>query len=380
MVENNQILNVTRESKFPMIDMSEAFAIIETQFINIHKNIIEIDILKAEDYIASEKVMSPLNIPLSPTSMMDGYAVSINEIDANENIEIISKNFAGEFKSEETKCIKNKCVYVTTGSIIPDWGDCVVQIENTEILKENHIKIKNLSHLTPGKFIRKVGCDIMKGDVLLTEDQKITVSDIALLVSCGVKNLNVYSKPRIGLLSTGNEVISIDIFSKNEEVSNYLTSNPGKIIDSNKEMIKLSLSRLNIPNIIDLGLIPDEYNKIKEKIEDSAQICDIIISSGGVSMGEKDLVKVFLEREGQIFFGRLNMKPGKPTTFAKFSNCFFFALPGNPVSCYVTYQLLITYALNLFQNNDHSQYPNVKAFLLHDTDMDSERPEYQRAM
>lgn len=380
MEENNQIINIHRESKYPMIDMSEAFSIIETQFRNINKNIVEIDILGSEEYIASENVVSPLNIPLFPTSMMDGYAISTKEIDPNEEIEIISKNFAGDFKICETKSIKNKCVYVTTGSIIPDWSDCVLQIENTEIIKENHIKIKNPSHIIAWKFIRKVGSDIRIGDVILKANHKISVSDISLLISCGIKNIKVYSKPRVGILSTGNEVVNIDIFSKNEEILNYLNSNPGKIIDSNKEMIKLFLSKMNVPHIIDLGQIPDEYTKVKEIIESSTQICDIVISSGGVSMGEKDLIKVFLEREGLVFFGRLNMKPGKPTTFAKFGNCFFFALPGNPVSCYVTYQLLLTYALNLSQNNNHFHYPLVKVFLLHDTEMDTEREEYQRAM
>ena len=145
-------------------------------------------------------------------------------------------------------------------------------------------------------------------------------------------------------------------------------------------MIKLMLLKTNISNVIDLGQIPDEYLKVKEKMESSSKLCDFVISSGGVSMGEKDLIKVFLEKEGKILFGRLNMKPGKPTTFAKFNDTIFFALPGNPVSCYVTYQLLLSYALNLFQNSNKFEYPTIKIYILHDIDMDTERPEYQRAM
>ena len=376
-----EILNNYRESKYPMTEMTEAFKLLEIEFLKISKITIEIDVRKAEEYVTSENVESPNNIPIFPTSMMDGYSINLEETDFNQKIEILSKNFAGdEKKIDLNNLIRNKCVYVTTGSIIPSWCNCVIPIENTDIFDNNFIKIKNSSQLMIGKFIRKIGSDIVKGDIIINAGQKINVTDISLLLSCGIKYIMVYAKPRVGILSTGDEILNIDNFSKNEDIVQYFLKNPHQIIDSNKEMIKLLLTKMKISQIIDLGQIPDEYKRVKEKMENSALLCDIVISSGGVSMGEKDLIKVFLEKEGKIFFGRLNMKPGKPTTFAKFYNTYFFALPGNPVSCYVTYQLLLTYAFNLYQNYNKFFFPNINVSIMHDIEMDFERPEYQRAM
>ena len=381
MEDQKEILNTIRESKYQMTDMTDAFKIIELEILNLSKKTFQIDVIKAEQYIIYEDCESPLNIPIFPTSMMDGYAIKVEEINTNLNIEIISKIYAGNKNTvENIDSFKNKCSYVTTGSTIPDWCNCIIPIEYTEYIDKNNIKIISSAQLIAGKFIRKIGCDVIKGEIIMKAGQKIQMMDISLLLSCGLKNVIVYCKPVVGILSTGDEVINIDIFSKNQEISEYLENNPNKIIDSNKEMIKLMLLKTNISNVIDLGQISDEYLKVKEKMESSSKLCDFVISSGGVSMGEKDLIKVFLEKEGKILFGRLNMKPGKPTTFAKFNDTIFFALPGNPVSCYVTYQLLLSYALNLFQNSNKFEYPTIKINILHDIDMDTERPEYQRAM
>lgn len=382
MEENNEVLNLVRESKYQMMDMKDAFKAIEVQCSRFSKKIIQIDVLTAENYVTAEDVISPLSIPISSTSMMDGYAIKIEGSYLDKEFEIICKSYAGNVLVRNIpEELSNKAAYVTTGSCIPDWADCVVQIENTTLSQnKNKIVIKSTSAVTKGKFIRKPGCDMLKGDVVVKSGQRIETSDISLIVACGIRFINVYSKPRIGILSTGDEVIKISQFSNNEEVSNFINKHPHKIIDSNKEMIKLLLKKWNIIEIIDLDHIPDDYNLVKEKMTNASNLCDIVISSGGVSMGEKDLIKVFLEKEGEIFFGRLNMKPGKPTTFAKYGETLFFALPGNPVSCYVTYQLLITYALNLIESQNKFPFPCVKVSLMHNVDMDFERPEYQRAM
>ncbi len=197
-----------------------------------------------------------------------------------------------------------------------------------------------------GQFIRVKGSDISQGDIVLSKNQVLRSAEIGLLATVGrISGIKVYRKPKIGLISTGNELVPADTDQLED----------GQIRDSNKLMLKSVLEEFNVASeIVDYGIIKDKQNDIDGIMQKATAECDIVVTSGGVSMGELDLVKPYVEKEGQVFFGRLNMKPGKPTTFGKIKNALVFSLPGNPVSCFVTSHLFVVPAARILSGQHDS--------------------------
>jgi molybdenum cofactor synthesis domain-containing protein len=354
-------------SKYPMVNMNDGFNMLKEYFLNLEKYIIEIDITKSQNHISAEDVYSKYDVPRTNTSMMDGYGLEINKI-SNETVEVIKSIYAGD-KQDDIIDSNNKCIYVTTGSSLPTNINCVIPIEKVEQIEYNK-KIRLLCKLEDNQFIRHIGSDVANGQKLLSKNDIISITDISLLASTGINRIKVYKLPRIGLISTGNEICDID------NINMIFT------VDTNRVSAKLILNNL-YPNldIIDYGIIQDDIVSITNAFERAnTDGVDILITSGGVSMGERDLVKKFLEINGNIVFGRLNMKPGKPTTFATFKNMAVMGLPGNPVSFVVCCYLIISYSLKLFQNQDVFPFKTIRAKLVGSHDIDTERPEYGRGM
>ncbi len=423
--DNNDMENsnkVVIKSKYEMTDMSNAYQIIRDYFKNIKSSeIIEVNILniKSENYISAERVFAKVNVPSDNTSTMDGYAVKFEKFnlkqdevisigekiyaDYNENDEKSGGNTFDKSNSINTENSLCECVYITTGSKLPSKFDTVIPIEYFEQLPNNKIRLldtyQNSNKIKLNSFIRKPGSDVSLGDEILLADVNVTLNDISVLISLGITSIKVYRPPVIGVLSTGDEIVDIkDTVDKNSSLNTN-----SKIIDTNRITISNLLNSTH-PDIVvkDYGIVNDDILKIESKFKEILNDkIDILITSGGVSMGEKDLVKKLLEQKGEILFGRLNMKPGKPTTFGKFTsddtsntctnanannrtNLTVFALPGNPVSCVVCYYLLIGYAIKAFQVYDIIDpkpiYNSVKAKLLHDVKLDPERPEYSRGV
>lgn len=188
-----------------------------------------------------------------------------------------------------------------------------------------------------------------------------------------IRSISVYKKPKVGLLSTGTELVdaSTDVLED------------GKIRDSNKLMLKAILREFNIASeIIDFGAISDSQEELSEAMTRSCAGCDILVTSGGVSMGEMDLVKPYLEKNGKMLFGRINMKPGKPTTVATIGNTLVFALPGNPVSAFVTAHLFVIPAARVMSGQrDSYQWESRQVQLVpRSVKVDPERPEYHRTV
>jgi gephyrin len=227
-----------------------------------------------------------------------------------------------------------------------------------------------------GTNVRAIGCDIQTNELILKKKQIIRSAEIGLLATVGVTKVKCYSKPIIGILSTGNELVDID-----------MTPNPGtsQIRDSNR--ISLSTAfRADGYHCIDLGIVRDVKADLQSKLLHAATQCDVVVTSGGVSMGDADFVKPLLESLGTVHFGRLNMKPGKPTTFASIiqnsKKTLFFGLPGNPVSCLVTKALMIDPALRRMQGLDSAacMHIQVPVKISSNLKLDHERPEYHRAI
>jgi molybdenum cofactor synthesis domain-containing protein len=362
-----------------MIDMNVAYDLINDYFNNkILYNIIDVEVINSLGFYSAEDVYSKINVPKFKTSMMDGYAIDINKIDLNSEVKVIKSIYVDD-NTKNTDLIKefnlNICVYVTTGSPIPDPFNCVIPIEYAQQIDYNK-KIKFTSdakELKEGSFIRKIGSDVKVDELVLLKNKIININDIGLLLSVGINIIKVFKTPSIAIVSTGDELAD---YKDNINKDNV-------IIDTNRIML-INLIKKDNPNWIikDLGIIRDKIEKVECLFEQCVnEGVDILITSGGVSMGEKDLIKKYLNDKGEIIFGRLNMKPGKPTTFGRYKSVTVFGLPGNPVSCNVCYYLFINYAIRLFQNkNSDFPYSKVKARLIHQVTLDLERPEFSRGM
>lgn len=281
-----------------------------------------VSLLDGLDRVLATAIQSPINVPSADNSAMDGYGFRFSDDQQILNLigySLAGHPFVGEIKSGE-------CVRITTGAIVPAGVDTVVMQEQVSI-GENTIHINVRPPL--GTNIRRAGEDIAQGNVVLPAGHRLTPIDIGLLASIGCNQVHVYRKLRVALLSTGDELTPLG-----------QTLQAGNIYDSNRYTLRALLQRLNL-EVIDLGLQPDEPEIIKASFEKAKQIADVVISTGGVSVGDADYTKTVLDELGNIYFWKVAMKPGKPFAFGKLGDGWFFGLPGNPVSAAVTYHQLV---------------------------------------
>ena len=337
-----------------MIPVEEAKSLVLSSLPKIHSEAVPIS--SSLNRVLSEDIYSPIDFPPFRASTMDGYAV--RSIETPNKFSIFSSIRAGD--SISSSLPPSHCSYITTGASVPVEADAVVPIEEVKIL-DSQIEIPKCQS---NQFIRQVGSDISKGELVGQKGSILRASHIALLASIGINEVQVKKMPVVGLLSTGSELKEVG------QVCKY-----GEIVDSNRLMIKLMLQEVGV-NIKDYGIVSDEFENIRETIRKMSLECDLWISSGGVSMGDKDYVKPIIEMDGEVVFGRINMKPGKPMTFGKIGNCLAFALPGNPASCFVCYYLFVKMAIDEMICNP--QLPIIKVRLNERLKLDF-RPEYHRS-
>lgn len=279
--------------------------------------------------VAAEDIYSPLNVPGFDNSAMDGYAVRAADVAQNPILTVVGKSFAGNPFSGEIKA--GEAVRIMTGAMIPRGCDAVVMQEDTEASGRNSVKIRNIPKL--GQNIRRVGEDVAQGALVLAKGSLLNVTTLPLLASLGIGKAAVFPRLKVALLSTGDELT---------EVGEPLAA--GKIYDTNRFTLRLMLEKLNC-DILDYGILPDEPNLVERAFSEAQQQADVLITSGGVSVGEADFVKESLAKLGEIGFWKIAMKPGKPFAFGKLQKAWFFGLPGNPVSALVTFYQLVQPAL-----------------------------------
>lgn len=280
--------------------------------------------------VVSEDVVSPINIPYDRNSSMDGYALSSKDINYNQSftLKLAGASWAG--KPYEGELQAGQCVRIFTGAVLPNETDSVVVQEQVSADGEN---IVFPAHIAAYQNIREAGEDIKQGRLLCTQMKKLTPHDIGLLSAAGVYDVPVQRKLNIAFFSTGDELISIG-----------QQPEPGKIYDSNRYALA---GLLTDPCYIavDMGAIPDDRHRLEECFKQAAQYNDVIITTGGASVGDADYVKDILASCGKINFWKIAIKPGKPLAFGKIGSCYFFGLPGNPVSVVVTFQQIVAPAL-----------------------------------
>ncbi|MBA2408445.1 MAG: molybdopterin molybdotransferase MoeA [Gammaproteobacteria bacterium] len=284
--------------------------------------------------VLAEDVYSKLDVPGHTNSAMDGFAIRGADIPADgaRTLTIIGTAWAGRpFHGE---CGKGNCVRIMTGAPIPAGADSVVIVERAEVQGES---IRIGADNQRGQNVRAAGEDIARDERVLAVGQRLLPAHLGLLASLGVGEVKVRRRLRVAFFSTGDELKSI---------GEPLTM--GDVYDSNRYTLHGMLTRLGA-DIIDLGVVRDEPLALEEAFAQAARLADVVITSGGVSMGEADFVKCTLDKLGQIGFWKIAMKPGRPLAFGRIGDndagAWFFGLPGNPVSVMVTFYIFVQPAL-----------------------------------
>ncbi|ELL4666470.1 molybdopterin molybdotransferase MoeA [Vibrio fluvialis] len=276
-------------------------------------------------FVLAEDILSPINVPPFDNSAMDGYAVRRAELATATPLPVAGKSFAGQPFDSEWPAMS--CVRIMTGAKIPDGCDAVIMQEQATVSEQgvtfSHTDVK------PNDNIRPTGDDIHQGDVVLSKGARLTPRDIPMIATLGVAKVTVYRKPKVAFFSTGDEL---------KPLGQPLDA--GQIYDSNRYGIKPLIENFGC-EAIDLGIIPDCPETLKATFEKAQRLADVVVTSGGVSVGEADYTKDILEQLGQIGFWKLAIKPGKPFAFGELENAWFCGLPGNPVSAVLTMYVLV---------------------------------------
>ena len=295
----------------------------------------------------AEDVYSPIEVPSHPNSAMDGYAIAGSDLptDGERIYQVIGTSFAGTPSAEV--CKAGQIVRIMTGGLIPDGADTVIMQEQVKVNADTTVTI-NSGHKA-GQNVRLAGEDIRLNAKVLSKGRQINTADLGVLASLGLGELRVYRRPRIAFFSTGDELRSIG-----EPLA------AGEIYDSNRYTLYGMLKELGV-DVLDLGVIKDTQEDIKAAFKEASNMADIVITSGGVSVGDADYIKPTLKEMGDINFWKIRMKPGRPLTFGRIGGAYIFGLPGNPVAVMVTFLQFVKPAIHYLSSGEVKPILSFKA-------------------
>ncbi|WP_445374303.1 molybdopterin molybdotransferase MoeA [Photorhabdus tasmaniensis] len=283
-----------------------------------------VNLTQSSGRITAADIISPINVPPFANSAMDGYAVRYADLHGNIPLPLAGKALAGApFQGEWPA---TTCIRMMTGAPVPADADTVIMQEHTEVTDDGVVFSQPTKR---GQNIRLAGEDIAKGAVVLPAGSKLSTAQLPLIASLGIAEIEVVRKLNVAIFSTGDELQAIGQPLKE-----------GQIYDTNRFAVRLMLEKLGC-DVIDLGVIADNPEALRNAFEEADKKADLVISSGGVSVGEADYTKQMLDELGEISFWKLAIKPGKPFAFGKLKNAWFCGLPGNPVSAVLTFYQLV---------------------------------------
>jgi molybdopterin molybdotransferase len=283
------------------------------------------------DRILAQDIVSPIDVPSHANSAMDGYALVGEDLPQESvTLKLIGTLHAGNTFTHS--CRPGECVRIMTGAPMPVGTDTVVMQEQAEIVGETQIRI-GAGHRC-GQNVRHAGEDIPRGSVVLEQGRQLIPADLGIIASLGFGEIDVYRRPRVAFFSTGDELRSIG-----EPLRE------GELYDSNRYTLFGMLRRAGVETI-DLGVVKDDPEALKQAFAQAAAVADVVLSSGGVSVGEADYTKSILQQRGEMHFWQIAMKPGRPLTFGRLDDALFFGLPGNPVAVMVTFYQFVLPALH----------------------------------
>ncbi|KAI9741456.1 MAG: hypothetical protein M1818_004262 [Claussenomyces sp. TS43310] len=376
-----------RDSPYPILSVEEAASLIKQhtpppQIITAKVDGSLIGCILAEDVTATEAV------PAYRASIVDGYAVIASTETSSRGVFPVAQ-VSHAAPGDIPALMAGQIARITTGAPLPPGATSVVMVEDTllKTMTEDGQEEKDVEILAesvePGQNVREVGSDIAEGETILHKGEEISATggELGLLASVGKADVRVYKKPVVGVLSTGDEIVQHD---RPDSLRR------GEVRDCNRPTVMAAVKGWGF-EVVDLGIARDAPGALEETLRDALRKVDLIITTGGVSMGELDLLKPTIERSlgGSIHFGRVSMKPGKPTTFATVPvknnageriSKVIFSLPGNPASAIVTLHLFVLPSLHYASGLSPAGLPKMLVTLSHDITPDSHRAEYHRAI
>jgi molybdopterin molybdotransferase len=348
-----------RDSPYPMAPIDEAARIIMAHAAPL--GVEEIDALAAEGRVLAAPVTAPESIPDVPKSAMDGYAV--RAADGVAERLVVAELTAGNQPGLEIG--PGQAARIMTGAPMPAGADSMIPVELTE---EQGGVLRIGRALQPGDYVHTVGQDIAAGATVLEQGAALAAADVGLLATLGLTRVAVYRRPRVAVLATGDEIVEPG------------AERPaGAVRDSNRYAL-MAAAREAGCETISLGIARDDRETQRAAILRGLELADVLITSGGVSMGTRDLIKPILAELGTVHFGRVAFKPGKPTTFATVNGRLVFGVPGFPVSSLVSFEVFVRPALRALQGDARPTRPRVRVRIAAPITPSPDRPEYQRAV
>ena len=304
-------------------------------FAAVLKGVESVSTFEADGRVLAQDVVSALHVPPQDNSAMDGYAVRCADVAlAQAALPVTQRIAAG---SSGAALALMSVARIFTGAPIPPGADAVVMQEDCEVLQSasagegSAVRIQAVP--VPGQWIRRAGEDVMLGSVVLSKGERLTPASLGLAASIGMHLLPVTRRPRVALFSTGDELVMPGDVAPGE-------MKPGTIYNSNRFFLRALLLRLGC-EVSDLGIVPDRLDATAQALQKAAQQHDLILTSGGVSVGEEDHIKPAVQLLGTLDLWQIAIKPGKPFAYGRVQDAHFIGLPGNPVSSYITFLLLV---------------------------------------
>jgi molybdopterin molybdotransferase len=313
-------------------------------------------------------IKSPLDVPGHDSSAMDGYAVRYSDLSPEREVtlERIGAAFAG--KPSGVVVGAGQCVRIFTGGVMPLGADTVVMQERASD-DGGHVRIAAGAVQKAGQNRRFAGEDLKSGQLVFRAGQLVHPAELGMMASLGIGEVTVFRKLRVAFFSTGDELKAVGT-----------TLSPGEIYDSNRYTIYGMLQRLSC-EILDMGVVPDVPEALRAAFTEAAAAADVIVTSGGVSVGEADFVKQLLDELGEVVFWKIAMKPGRPLAYGRIGAAHFFGLPGNPVAVMVTFYEFVQNALKILQGrHDLGLPPTFKVPLSAPIRRAPGRTEFQRGI
>jgi molybdenum cofactor synthesis domain-containing protein len=293
--------------------------------------VVEVPLAEALGTVAAAEVLAPEPVPAFDNSAMDGFAVRAADVaGAPTTLRVVGTQLAGPVVPLEVG--PGEAVRIMTGAAVPAGADAVVMIERTSPAPDGGSVVVEAA-VDRGTAVRRTGDDLRAGDVVVAPGTVLTPGRLGVLASVGAATVAVHRRPRVGVLSTGDELVDVD-----------RPLEPGLVRDSNRPTL-LALVETSGFVPVDLGRAPDDEAAITSAVHSAVEGCDAVLTSGGVSMGDVDLVKVVLDRIGDMRWFQVAVKPAKPFAFGTVEGMPVFGLPGNPVSSMVSFELFARPAL-----------------------------------
>ena len=347
-----------RVSTYPLVDAAEAAATVLEHTPVLGSE--QLALSECAGRVLAADLMATSPLPPHPSSAVDGFAV--RAADAGRTLRIVGESAAG--RPLAARVDAGTAARILTGGVVPDGADTVVMVEDVQLHGDSVTVPQGLS---AGTNFHAVGADLRQGERVLTAGMQLGAAEIGLAAALGRPRLEVHRRPKVALMSTGDELVEVGI-----------EPGPGQIPDSNRWALLAALREAGAEVRL-LGIAPDTAPELRELVTEALHDAEVLVTSGGVSVGTHDLVKPLLESIGTVHIGRVKLKPGKPFTFATLDRGkLAFGLPGFPVSSLVTFEVFVRPALRKMQGFAQLQRPSLTVKLGFNAKAVGDRTEYHR--